>query len=114
MVEFAGFDPNPYRYIAAADVFALSSRWEGFGNVLVEALACGTAVVSTDCPSGPSEILEDGRYGELVPIGDSGALSDAISRVNTDLVGNENIERHLEQFAAAWVGEHYLQAMGVV
>ena len=113
MVEFAGFDPNPYRYMAAADVFALSSRWEGFGNVLVEALACGTAVVSTDCPSGPSEILENGHYGELVPMGDSSALFEAINRADTNFVGN-NIEQHLEKFASAQVGDLYLRIMGIV
>ena len=113
MVEFAGFDPNPYRYMAAADVFALSSRWEGFGNVLVEALACGTAVVSTDCPSGPREILENGHFGELVPMGDSSALFEAINRADTNFVGN-NIEQHLEKFASAQVGDLYLRIMGIV
>ncbi len=69
---------NPFPYMARADVFVLSSEWEGFGNVLVEALACGATVVSTDCHSGPSEILEDGKYGRLVPVGDAVALANAI------------------------------------
>ena len=65
-----GFMSNPYAYMARSKVFALSSAWEGFGNVLVEALACGCPVVSTDCPFGPAEILEGGRYGRLVQVGD--------------------------------------------
>jgi glycosyltransferase involved in cell wall biosynthesis len=77
-VELPGFAPNPLAYMARAAVFVLSSAWEGFGNVLVEALACGCPVVSTDCPSGPREILDDGRYGRLVPVGDDAALAGAI------------------------------------
>ena len=71
---------NPFPYMAKADVFVLSSEWEGFGNVLVEALACGATVVSTDCHSGPGEILEDDKYGLLVPVGNPAALAEAIER----------------------------------
>jgi glycosyltransferase involved in cell wall biosynthesis len=77
-VDVLGFVRNPLPYMARATVFVLSSRFEGFPNVLLEALACGTPVVSTDCPSGPSEILDHGTYGALVPVEDAPALADAI------------------------------------
>jgi glycosyltransferase involved in cell wall biosynthesis len=76
--DMPGFVDNPFSYMRKAALFVLSSRWEGFGNVLVEALLCGCPVVSTNCPSGPTEILADGKYGRLVPIDDEGELADAI------------------------------------
>ena len=76
--RLAGYKLNPYTYMAKAAVFVLSSAWEGFGNVVAEALAVGTPVVSTDCESGPREILEDGKYGRLVPVGDPQAMARAI------------------------------------
>jgi glycosyltransferase involved in cell wall biosynthesis len=78
-VRFAGFRASPHAYLRMADVFALSSRWEGLPNVITEALLCGCRVVSTDCPSGPAELLAGGRYGRLVPPGDPGELARAIS-----------------------------------
>ena len=77
-VQFAGYVDNPARYMKRAGLLALSSAWEGLPGVLLEALACGCPVVSTDCPSGPWEILEGGRFGALVPVGDYAALADAI------------------------------------
>lgn len=83
-VRMLGFQRNPYPFLANADVFVLSSRHEGFGNVLVEAMACGTRVVSTDCPYGPAEILDSGRYGRLVPVGDAEALARAVDDALVD------------------------------
>jgi glycosyltransferase involved in cell wall biosynthesis len=77
-IDVIGFEDNPVPYMRECSVFVLTSRFEGFGNVLVEALAAGAAVVSTDCPSGPSEILDGGRFGKLVPVGDAEALAVAL------------------------------------
>ncbi|HKA14197.1 MAG TPA: glycosyltransferase, partial [Myxococcota bacterium] len=79
-VALPGFAANPFAWMAKCAVFALSSRWEGLPGALIEALACGCAVVSTDCPSGPAEILEAGRLAPLVPVGDPVALGAAIAR----------------------------------
>lgn len=80
-VEFAGFVANPLPYMRAADAFVLSSRSEGFGNVLVEAMGCGTPILSTNCPHGPADILSHGEYGILVPPRDSDALATGMARI---------------------------------
>lgn len=73
-----GFVENPYPYMVNASVFVLSSQWEGLPTVLVEALYCGSPIIATDCPSGPREILQNGEFGRLVPVGDPEALAEAI------------------------------------
>ncbi|HXH50870.1 MAG TPA: glycosyltransferase, partial [Terriglobia bacterium] len=83
-VRFAGFQSNPYRYMSRSSVFAFSSLSEGFGMVLVEAMACGLPIVSADCVAGPNEILQNGRCGILVPVGDEGALAQAIVTMLTN------------------------------
>lgn len=83
-IRLLGFQPNPYKFMAVADVFVLSSVFEGFGNVVVEAMACGAAVVATDCDHGPREIIRDGENGLLVRPGDVGALARAIVRILQD------------------------------
>ena len=80
-VRMPGFVANPFAWMARAAAFVLPSRSEGFGHVLVEALACGCPVVATDCPGAPAEILEDGRWGRLVPVGDAAALARAIEAI---------------------------------
>ena len=83
-VHFLGWRSNPFKYMRRAQVFALSSDYEGFGNVLVEAMACGCPVISTDCPYGPGEIIENNKDGLLVPVGDGAALTEAIARMLQD------------------------------
>ncbi|MES1954621.1 glycosyltransferase [Salinisphaera hydrothermalis] len=79
-IRMPGLVDNPYRYLSHADLFVLSSDYEGLPTVVIEALACGCPVVSTDCPSGPREILDAGAFGELVPCGDDEQLAQAMAR----------------------------------
>jgi glycosyltransferase involved in cell wall biosynthesis len=111
-VAMPGFVDNPYCYMAKANVFVLSSRWEGFGNVVVEALAVGTPVVSTDCESGPSEILAQGKYGELVPIGEPSLMATAILKVLSGHVPLMD-QSWLEQFSLEPIAQKYLSIMDI-
>lgn len=108
-LSLPGYVENPYRYMQRASVFALSSRYEGLPTVLIEALACGCPVVSTDCPSGPGEILADGRYGRLVPVGDHDALADAIVTTLEDPPDSEPLRARAEEFAASRVIDEYVE-----
>ena len=108
-VWMPGFVKNPYAFMSRASAFILSSLWEGLPTVLIEAMACGCPVISTDCPSGPREILADGKYGELVPINDVMALSSAMLRVLESPISTElstqrgmyfSFERATSQYAA--------------
>lgn len=105
-VSMPGFVDNPYPYMKAASLFVLSSAWEGFGNVLVEAMACGTPVVSTDCPSGPSEILEDGKWGPLVPVGNATAMADAMEHALTH--GGPDLTERASYFTVSRASDAYL------
>ena len=107
-VRLPGFVSNPYAYMRRASVFVLSSRWEGFGLVVAEALACGTPVVSTDCPSGPREILKDGALGRLVPPGDADLLAAAIR----ETLDQERRPPVIDQaFLPDTAVEHYLRLL---
>lgn len=107
-IIFAGFHRDPSPFYATADLFVLSSDYEGFGNVIVEALACGCPVVSTDCPSGPAEILENGRFGRLVPVGDAEALAVAISEALAAEHDRELLRRRAEDFSPERAADKYL------
>jgi glycosyltransferase involved in cell wall biosynthesis len=99
-VDLPGFVPNPFAYMARARVFALSSVLEGLPGVLIQALACGCPVVATDCPSGPFEILEGGRFGELVPMRDPVALAAALGRTLDEVPDREALRGRSDAFAA--------------
>jgi glycosyltransferase involved in cell wall biosynthesis len=92
-VYFLGFQNNPYKFINMASIFILPSIWEGFPNVILEAMACGVPVISTDCPSGPNEIITNGKNGMLVPPADEEKLADAI----LTLLRNENIRKKFSE-----------------
>lgn len=102
-----GYVDNPYPFMVHAAVFTLSSAWEGLPTVLIEALALGKPVISTDCPSGPREILDDGRYGVLVPVGDPQRLADEIYKVLTT-PPQHNMSDWLKQFSLENSVRNYL------
>lgn len=109
VVSLPGFAKNPYAYMSKATVFVLSSAWEGFGNVLVEAMAVGTPVVTTDCPNGPAEILERGKYGRLVPVGNAEALAEEIL-AELDCSTNSEVLRHrAKEFSYDKIADQYLE-----
>ncbi len=110
-VSLPGFVRNPYSFLGRAVSLVLPSRWEGFGVVLVEALACGCPVISTDCQSGPREILENGRFGTLVPVGDPGALAEAIEGRHAASWDPADLKRRAEDFRVEAVARKYLTVM---
>lgn len=112
-VELPGYLPSPFAYMAHAAVLAFTSRWEGNPFVLPEALAVGTPVVATDCPSGPREVLADGRYGRLVPIGDAAALAAALAATLDDPPPPERLREAARPFEIETSASAYLAAMGL-
>jgi glycosyltransferase involved in cell wall biosynthesis len=107
-VSLPGFKENAVAYMGASAMFVLSSAWEGLPTVLIEALAAGTRVVSTDCPSGPREILQGGRLGALVPVGDAPALATAVLR-GLELPASPPPPGALEPFTRDAAVDHYLR-----
>ena len=99
-VELPGFQPNPFAWMARARVFVLSSVVEGASNVLVQAMACGTTVVSTDSPGGSREILGDGQWGALTPVGDHASLAAAISEAMDNPTAPGELTRRAGDFSA--------------
>lgn len=112
-VALPGFVPQPYAYMAHAALFAFASRWEGLGFVLIEALAVGTPVVSTDCPSGPREILDHGRFGPLVPVGDAAALAAAMRATLANPVPRPLLQQAARRFEIETATDAYLAIMGL-
>lgn len=111
VVAFPGFVPNPVDYYHGSSVFVLTSRWEGFGNVIVEALSAGCPVISTNCPGGPREILGNGKFGKLVGIGDYVRLSkEILETLNSDIERNDLIKR-AQDFTVTTVGSRYMKVI---
>jgi len=111
-VHFLGFVKNPAAYLAGCSVFVLSSRYEGFGNVIVEALSVGAKVVSTRCDFGPDEILADGKYGVLVPVGDQSALAVAMRDALDSDVDRASLIARAKEFSPGTVTANYLRVLG--
>ncbi len=108
-----GFIENPYPYIVNSRIFVLSSLWEGSPNALTESLALGIPVVSTDCPSGPREILQDGRYGQLVPLNDVTAMAQAIIRTLDAPPAPDFLKNAVKNYTMENSARQYLQVMGI-
>uniref|UniRef100_A0A832EE83 Glycosyltransferase n=1 Tax=Desulfacinum infernum TaxID=35837 RepID=A0A832EE83_9BACT len=110
-VSFAGFVPNPYPYLKRASVFVLSSIWEGSPNALTEAMALGTPVVATDCPSGPREMLQDGEVAPLVPMKDPEAMAKAILRVLENPPDPERLREAVADYTVDKSARRYLDVL---
>lgn len=111
-VWLPGFVANPFAYMSKASVFVLSSAWEGLPGALIQAMACGAPVVATDCESGPREILQGGRFGRIVPVGDPESMANAIEGALSDVrrSGDDAAWRPYTQVAAV---DQYLRILGV-
>jgi glycosyltransferase involved in cell wall biosynthesis len=112
-VDLPGFKPDPYSYMAHAAVLAFTSLWEGNPFVLPEALAVGTPVVATDCPSGPREVLAEGKFGALVPMQDPQALARAIANTLDDPLPPGRLREAARPFEIEAATDAYLRAMGL-
>jgi len=112
-LHFAGFQKNPYAWLSKADLFVLSSAWEGSPNALTEALALGVPSVSTRCPSGPDELLAEGRYGPLVNVGDHAALAVAMSQVLAEPLAPAMLRQAVDEYRVERSAAAYLRTLGL-
>jgi glycosyltransferase involved in cell wall biosynthesis len=110
-VRLVGHVDNPFPMLAGADIFVSVSERESFGIVLVEALCLGVPVISTDCPSGPAEILEEGKFGELVPVGDAAAVARTIQALSRDISRREHLAQLGPQRAADFSLERHCRSV---
>ena len=110
-IDLPGFADNPYGYMNQASAFVLSSRYEGLPTALIEAMACGCSIVSTDCPSGPQEILAGGEYGVLVPIQDSQSLADGMLDVLNKPYSQDILQQRAKIFATEHIVPQYLETL---
>jgi glycosyltransferase involved in cell wall biosynthesis len=106
-VHFLGFQNNPYKYLANSSVFVLTSRRESFGNVLVEAMACGLTPVSVDCPYGPAEILAQGKYGYLVENDSVESLRKSISKALTNPIDSQKLKKRASEYSINKISKSY-------
>ena len=112
-VEFLGYVENPYKYMARSDVFALTSRYEGMPNTVLEALACGTPVVATDSPGGTSEVLANGQYGKLAEIGEASQISQLLSETLNSEIDQGELKRHAENYSVEKIADAYLDLVSI-
>jgi glycosyltransferase involved in cell wall biosynthesis len=110
-VMMPGFVANPFVYMKRAAVFVLSSRYEGLPNVLLHAVALGTPAVSTDCPSGPREILDDGRWGRLVPVGKPNEMARAIIEGLDGRLQGASLPLFEERFGVEPITRRYIEVL---
>ena len=110
-IDLPGFTPNPYSYMTQAHCFTLSSRYEGLPTALIEAMACGCPVISTDCPSGPQEILAGGKYGSLVPTQNSKLLSQAMLNVLEHPIAPGILRQRANIFSTEQIVPQYLEVL---
>lgn len=113
-IQLPGYTDNPYAFFRYADVFVLSSRYEGLPNALIEAMVCSTPVVATDCESGPREILVNGKFGPLVPVDNAEALADAIYQTLSTPPNRDKIKARAMDFSIERSVDHFLRVIEAV